>query len=117
MLVAAIRYHDGTKHYLFDYTVMPDHIHMIVKPMRTSAGWHCLARLLYDLKQFTARQVNTMLARTGHVWQAESHDHILRNRADYEEKAAYIFRNPHTKGLIDDPAKWPWWGRGSGVYP
>jgi hypothetical protein len=91
-------------------------VHMIVKPMRTNMGWYCLARLLYDLKQFTARHTNALLDRTGHVWQSESHDHILRNREDYEEKANYVFRNPHAKGLIDDPVKWPWWGKGSGVY-
>ena len=116
MLTAAVRHYDDRKHHLFDYTIMPDHLHMILKPMETPAGWYCLARLLYDLKQFTARRINAAMKREGHVWQRESHDHIIRNREDYEEKANYIFCNPHTKGLVDDPADWPWWGRGSGVY-
>jgi len=116
MLVDAIRYHDGQKYYLFDYTVMPDHVHMILKPIQTRRGWYCLARLLYNLKQFTAREINGMLDGAGHVWQAESHDHLLRKREDYEEKAKYLYNNPHAKGLIDDPSQWPWWGRGSGAY-
>jgi putative transposase len=46
------------------------------------------------------------------LWQDESYDHIIRNEADYREKARYIWENPVRRGLVADPATWPWWGCG-----
>jgi len=120
LVVGALRRFDGERYWLYDYTVMPDHVHVILKPIvrhdaRTGRiACPTLSRILGPLKGAVAHQINQLLGRSGPLWQDETYDHILRNPADYQEKAAYIFQNAHTAGLQDDPADWPWWGKGSG---
>jgi len=114
IVVGALLFGDGQRYHLYDYTVMPDHVHAIIQPIASGRSAERIRSVMYTLKHWTARKINSALAREGSLWQEESYDHIIRSREDYEEKAQYIFWNPHKAGLIDDPAKWPWWGRGSG---
>jgi len=113
-IVGALRHFDEDRYWLYDYTVMPDHVHVVLKPIVRDGAAERLWRILQSLKAWTARRINEVAQRSGSVWQHESYDHIIRDQADYEIKASYIFENPSTKGLIDDPAEWPWWGRGRG---
>ena len=111
----ALLHYDGVRYDLFDYTIMPDHVHMILMPMRDGALTYALDTILYDRKHWAARQINRAVGRKGDLWQPNNHTHVIRNRADYEEKARYIFHNPCQAGLVGDPLKWPWWGRGKGI--
>lgn len=114
IVVNALRFLDGRKYILFDYTVMPDHVHLILRPLPAAGSPQALWRITGSLKSWLARRINEIAGRRGPLWQDESYDHILRDQGDYLEKAAYIYDNPRRKGLVDDPAKWPWWGIGSG---
>ena len=114
IMVDALLFGDGARYRLYDYTVMPDHLHAILQPAATAGTTERITSVTYTLKQWTAKKINAALGRKGTLWQEESYDHIIRNRDDYEGKALYIFRNSQAAGLVDDPAKWPWWGRGSG---
>ena len=114
IIIGALHHFDDDRYWLYDYTVMPDHVHVILKPVVRDGGAELLWRILQSLKAWTARRINETTGRSGPVWQHESYDHIIRNQADYEGKAGYIFQNPCAKGLISDPAEWPWWGRGKG---
>jgi len=114
MLIQALKYFDGTRYLLFDYTVMPDHVHMILKPAVASGRSESIKHIMRCLKGWTAKGINDAAKRTGEVWQEDTYDHIIRNQEDYVEKAKYIFENPKRAGLIENPADWPWWGRGSG---
>ena len=97
------------------YTVMPDHVHFILRPLGPPAKSERLSRITQSLKGWLAYRINRLCARSGPLWQDESYDHILRNDADYHEKAGYILGNPSRRGLIDDPTEWPWRGKGSGL--
>ena len=114
LVVEAMRFYDGEKYWLFDYTVMPDHIHCIMKPTVSRGKAERLDRIWHRLKSYLAHELNRKAGRTGAVWQEETMDHMLRNERDYYEKAAYILDNPRRKGLVSDPVHWPWWGRGLG---
>jgi REP element-mobilizing transposase RayT len=115
IIVGAMRHFDATRHLLFDYTVMPDHVHCILKPLALEGRLVRLADINHSLKSWTAQQTNRRLGRSGPLWQDASYDHLIRNQADYEEKAAYILDNPRRKGLVANPTQWPWWGQGSGL--
>ena len=114
VMVSALAYHDGSRYWLYDYTVMPDHVHAILQPVVVGGQCERITSILYSLKGWTAKQINAQLGRRGELWQQEGYDHIVRNREDYEEKALYIYMNPVKAGLTTDPADWPWWGQGSG---
>jgi REP element-mobilizing transposase RayT len=114
LVIDALRHFDDDHYWLYDYTIMPDHVHVILKPIVREARTKHLWRILQSLKAWTARRINEQLARFGPVWQDETYDHIIRDRHDYENAAGYIYQNPCTDGLVADPADWPWWGKGSG---
>jgi REP element-mobilizing transposase RayT len=92
---------------------MPDHLHCIIRPPRLNGSTVHLSRIYHSFKSWTAQKINNAEGRSGPLWQDESYDHIIRNREDYEEKAAYILDNPRRRGLVVDGAQWPWWGKGS----
>ena len=113
LVVDALRFFDGTRYDLYDYTVMPDHVHLIIKPVVSDNQAESLSRITHSLKSWLAHRINELAGREGDVWGKGSYDHVLRNLKDYEEKGAYILDNARRKGLVADPAKWPWWGIGS----
>jgi REP element-mobilizing transposase RayT len=114
IIVDALRFYDARHYDLYDYTVMPDHIHMIARPLGDGAGVERLRHILRNLKRWLTRQIAHGSLGCNDIWQDEAYDHIIRNRHDYEEKALYIFQNPQAAGLVDNPLDWPWWGRGFG---
>ena len=113
LVVDALRFFDGKRYFLFDYTVMPDHVHMILKPIVREGKTERLSRIMYSLKRWLAQKINEQRGGDGPVWRTESYDHIVRNHEDYAAKAAYILDNPRRAGLVSDPTTWLWWGIGS----
>jgi len=111
-IIAALRHFAGVRYHLYDYTVMPDHVHAILKPMIRNGTCEPLSGIMHSIKSWTANQINQRLARSGRLWLDESYDHIVRGQKDYEVKARYIWLNPVKAGLVDDPAEWSCWGRG-----
>ena len=112
--INALQHFAGSRYLLYDYTVMPDHVHVILKPLPREKGLEPLGRIVQSIKGWTARHINMVIGRRGAFWQDGSYDHIIRNRQDYEEKTKYIWNNPQVAGLVTDAERWPWSGRGQG---
>ncbi len=112
IIIEALRFFHDRRYTLWDHTIMPDHVHLIIKPLVKRGLTMRLGHILQGLKGWTARQINSHLGRRGPLWQDERHDHIVRNQKDYVEKAAYILDNPRRAGLVKDSTEWPWWSVG-----
>lgn len=85
------------------FTVMPDHVHIVATPRQNSSGeWYPLSKILRLIKGRTAREINIRRRRTGPLWQTESFDRIIRDRGEYDEKAAYILNNSVKQGLVEE---------------
>ncbi len=91
----ALRFFEGQKYVLSGYVVMPNHVHVLVRPMQG----HLLKEILHSWKSFTAHKLNEALGRNGRVWQDESFDCIVRGPAQLEKYAGYIQENPAKAGL------------------
>lgn len=102
-LVQALRHFDSQRYLLFDYTIMPDHVHFIAKPL----DGFTLSGVYHSFKSFTAHRIKRLLGRSGSVWEDDSYDRVIRSRTDFEEKAKYILMNPVNRGLVRDPAESP----------
>jgi REP element-mobilizing transposase RayT len=89
--------HDyGSKLRLHVAVVMPEHVHLLLTPLRDDRGWpYALRNFLKLIKGTSARSVNKFLGREGPVWQEESFDHVLRSWEKFEEKREYIRQNPY----------------------
>ena len=79
------------------YVIMPNHIHLIIEidnadgtsgrpsPTRSNS---LISKYISAFKRFTNKKCGADL------WQRSYYDHIIRNEADYMEKAEYILTNP-----------------------
>ena len=102
--------HDqGTKAAIHAVVVMPDHVHLLLTPLRDMDGNpRSLVEILQGIKSASAHSLNRVLGRSGPVWQEESFDHVLRGEESFEEKLEYIRQNPVRRGLVTRPEDYPW---------
>jgi REP-associated tyrosine transposase len=104
IVMSIIRYWDGIRFDLDAAVIMPDHVHLIG---RTLGEWS-LSAVLQSIKGYSARLLNTLLARKGPFWLDESFDHIIRQEQEWEEKIEYIRDNPAKRGLVGDWRNYQW---------
>ena len=105
LVAGALRFFHGQRYDLGPWVVMPNHVHVIVRPL----GGHLLDRIVKSWKGFTAREANRLLQRTGdHFWAREYYDHVVRNDEERARWAGYIHDNPVQAGLCDRWEDWPW---------
>ncbi len=100
----ALHYRDGKEYLLHAYTIMPNHVHMVI----TLGNQLNLFEVLQSLKSHTARQCNIILVRSGTFWQHESYDHVIRD-GEFGRIVFYILRNPVKAGLVKTFREWPYY--------
>jgi putative transposase len=84
---------------LDEYSIMPDHIHVIVWLHPTQESRPTLGRVVGAFKSLTGRAALAYLRSKGlrcgqHFWQRDFYDHVMRNEADLQEKRLSIRNNP-----------------------
>jgi putative transposase len=95
----------GRYYNLAALTVMPDHVHIIFKPLNDFT----LQSIMKGIKGVSARLINQYRKTKGNVWQEESFDRIIRDVDEFEEKLQYMFNNPVKAGLVTDPNSYDGW--------
>jgi REP element-mobilizing transposase RayT len=105
---SALRHFEGERYLLDAFVLMPNHVHILVKPL---PGYD-LSSILHSWKSFTANQINKAIEAAGPVWQDESYDHVVRSESQLEFYRNYIRENPAKAGLKDIKAQ-----SGAGVPP
>jgi len=91
----ALRFFDGQRYWLGNFVVMPNHVHVLVRPI----GEHSLSEVLHSWKSFTAKKITGVIGHSGTVWQEESFDNIVRDQIALEKFTAYIKENPRKARL------------------
>ncbi|CAN5524351.1 hypothetical protein BH18VER2_BH18VER2_10200 [soil metagenome] len=86
----ALLYFHVERYLLDDFVIMPNHVHLLVKPL----GDHPLGEILRSWKSFTAKAINQLRGREGTVWMAESFDTIVRDLDHLDAIRQYIAHNP-----------------------
>ncbi len=88
-----------------DYVIMPNHIHLLLwvkenkpdnengqsrtpVPTNVERANSVCSQFVSTFKRFCNKEYGE------NIWQARFNDHIIRNRADYEEHVKYIYENP-----------------------
>ena len=102
IVAEAIRHFDGLRYELFAWCIMPNHVHVVFRPLKENS----LAAILHSWKSFTAQSANRILGRTGIFWQREYYDHLVRNGEQFARAIRYIAQNPGRAGLKN--WKWMW---------
>ncbi len=95
VVAGALQHFDGERYVLGPFVVMPNHVHVLVRPK----DGYDLSNVLHSWKSFTAHHINELLGRSGSVWMDESYDHIVRDYSDLDHIERYIAENPAKAGL------------------
>jgi REP element-mobilizing transposase RayT len=126
-----LRYHQGQRYDLSAWVIMPNHVHVLVKPLpageanesdtdtsvcsedlddteqtRVSVSrlgsCHSLSSILKSWKGISSRQINRDRERNGSFWMDETFDHIVRSESQLLHFRNYIRENPVKAGLGND---------------
>jgi putative transposase len=85
------------------WVLMVNHVHILIHPETK------LTRITKAVKNFSAREANLILGRTGQrFWQDESYDHWVRSVEELEKIVRYIEENPVAAGLVERASEWRW---------
>ena len=90
----ALRFFEGQRYALDEFVIMPNHVHVLVKP----SGDHKLVDILHSWKSYTSNKINRRMQRSGQLWQHESYDHIVRNETARNAIRRYIREDPKVAG-------------------
>jgi REP element-mobilizing transposase RayT len=96
----ALLFHDGAKYKLTAWTIMPNHVHALLKPFEK------LGAIEHSIKSFTANKINKLLNRSGEFWQKEVFDRYIRDFGHFEKTIAYIENNPVKARLCERASDW-----------
>ncbi len=86
---------------VYGYVLMPEHVHLLLNETFDIS----LAMFLKSVKQETSRQLKGTHAR---FWLPRYFDFNVQTPDKFYEKLQYIHRNPVTRGLVANPADYPW---------
>lgn len=89
-LERTFRHEDGKSYLLGEFVIMPNHVHLLVRPEHGID----LSDLLQAWKSISSHRANAILRRSGTLWQDEYFDHILRDIAEWQKAGRYITGNP-----------------------
>ena len=72
------------------YVVMPNHIHMIIHLENSEMN---LSAVIGQFKSYVTKKIHESCPNIK-IWQTSFHDHIIRNKQQYEKIWIYIENNP-----------------------
>ncbi|MEA5612375.1 REP-associated tyrosine transposase [Nodularia spumigena] len=117
-VLEAVRFWHGKRCFVDEAVVMPDHVHIILRPLQQAGGsWPELSRLIQSIKTHSAKVINAARGRTGQVWQREYFDRIIRDRDELFERRTYVWNNPVKAGLCEREDEYPYRFSRKGVDP
>lgn len=97
-------------YHLWAYVLMPNHVHLLVKPM---SGEYSIAQFLQMLKGPFGYRAKRNLHEQGvsvpRFWQAgPGFDENVADNKRALELMTYFHNNPVRRGLVSDPVAWRW---------
>jgi len=104
----SLRHWDGERYLLFAATVMPDHVHALLKPLLHRGRGSSLTAIVHGLKSYSAHGISGRRGTEGPVWQDERFDRIVRHEAAFLEKWNYIRNNAVARGLVARAEEYSW---------
>ncbi|MFZ1730735.1 MAG: transposase [Bacteroidota bacterium] len=100
---------DAKLYELLTYVIMPDHLHIILKPGTERGLPVAVSAIMHRLKMHIAYYANRQLGRRGRFWQQEYFDRVIDSEKKYQKIAQYIYENPLRAGLVGRAEDWPWY--------
>ena len=125
IILSSCRFGHPERWILFGGVVMPDHVHMLLKPQLIShenhdfrgandtirapsqPRWMAIGEIVKSIKSITARQINRLRGRkSGPIWMTDYYERNVRDEKDFRVKLEYMMNNPVKGGLVRAPEEW-----------
>jgi len=104
-----LHHHNNHLYDLLAFTVMPNHIHLLIIPLEKEPGdVYSIADIMNLIKGRSSRYINNELKRSGKLWLREYYDHYVRDENELNNVIQYIVMNPVKAGLVNEPGLWRW---------
>jgi len=112
-----LHFNEGKFYELAAYSIMPNHVHVILKPfefhnmnINYSPNLHkCpLSYIVYKIKRYSATMANRILSREGQFWREEYHSILIKNEEQFKNMIIYTLLNPVKGGLCKDKLNNPY---------
>ncbi len=97
-------YRDRGFFQLYEFVIMPDHIHLMLAPKPTLA----LERIMQFLKGGYSHRFSKETGSRTEIWERSFTNHRVRDERDYEEHRNYIRLNPVRARLVVFPQDYPY---------
>jgi putative transposase len=99
----SLKFRHPAEYELRGWVIMPNHVHVLFLVKEVP-----MAEVIWAWKSFTAKEVNKLLGRKGHFWQAEYWDTYMRDGEHEARTRRYIENNPTKAKLVAAPREWRW---------
>ena len=103
-VTTTLKHFDGERYELLAYVVMHNHVHVLI----TLKDNYRLQDIVYSWKSYTAYVLQRKFHRLNRIWQDEYFDRIVRDEAEFLEKAQYILNNPVKTWPDIQEYEWVW---------
>lgn len=97
IVAESLLHFDGDRYQMGDFVVMPNHVHLLA----AFASEDAMEKQFDSWLHFTARQINLAIGKSGHFWQQEPFDHLVRSPEQYDYLRQYIADNPKKAKLTE----------------
>jgi len=97
-----VHHFDGERYWLGPWVIMPNHVHVLIRPMRG----YGLGAILHSWKSFSAKRIRSVIGGSGSIWQREYFDRFVRDRTHFEIAVGYVHQNPVAAGLVERAEDW-----------
>jgi putative transposase len=112
IVLEACRFYEDKRWKLAAVAAMPTAgTHVLCQPLPDPAAqgyYYALETILHSVKGYSAWRINQQTGDRNSLWERESFDREIRNRADFWRVAYYIADNPVKEGLASRPSDYPW---------
>lgn len=104
---------------IFAWVVMPEHVHLLVRPASGGEVEHALRSLKTSVARQTLARWRELEApilnrlgpdgRAPRFWlKGGGFDRNIRDAGEFRRTVQYIHRNPVERGLVEEPEQWRW---------
>jgi putative transposase len=97
-------YRDRGIFQLYEFVLMPDHIHLLLAPKPTLA----LERAMQFIKGGYSHRFMKETGSRMEIWERSFTNHRIRDAFDYEKHRSYILLNPVRAKLVDRQQDYPY---------
>jgi putative transposase len=105
------QYREQGRFLIHAFVLMPDHFHLLLAPAPDIS----LEKCIQLLKGGFSFRVKRELGSSAEIWQEGFTEHRVKNAADFESHAIYIWTNPVRARLAENAADYPYGSAAGGV--